>query len=66
MAGSYGVCMYVMNECMNELFGHTAVCFASISTGLLAQGWELSAPTPEAVVPAGLSDTWQYLVLLTH
>lgn len=51
---------------MNELFGHTAVCFASISVGLLAQGWELSAPTPEAVVPAGLSDTRQYLVLLTY
>lgn len=33
---------------------------------LLVQCWELSSPSPEAVVPAGLSDTWQYLLLLTY
>lgn len=52
--------------CMHELCGCTAVCYAYISTGLWVQGWELSAPTPEAVVPAGLSDTWLYLLLLTY
>lgn len=53
--------MYVMVEFnstpMNVLFGYTAVCYARISTELSVQGWELSAPSPEAVVPAGLSDT---------
>lgn len=48
---------------MNQVC-YTAICYASISPGLLVQGWELSAPLPEAVVPAGMSDTWQYLLLL--
>lgn len=43
---------------MNKLIGYTAVCYASISTGLLVQGWELSTHLPEAAVPAGLSDIW--------
>lgn len=62
--------LYVMVELnsthVNELFGYTAVCYASISKALSVQGWELSAPPPGAVVPAGLSDTRQYLLLLTY
>lgn len=68
-AGSCGVCAlwFSWTAHLNDWpLWHTAVCFASRSTGLLAQGWELSAPTPEAVVPAGMSDTWQYLVSLTY
>lgn len=48
-----------------KLFGSTAVCYAS-EPGHLVQGWELSTPSPEALVPAGMTDTWQYLLLLTY
>ena len=62
----YGIGLLWINKIpTNELFGSTAVCYAS-EPGLLVQGWELSAPSSEALVPAGLTDSWQYLLLLTY
>lgn len=40
--------------------------FACANSRLLAQGWELSTPTPAAVVPCWFEGHWHYLVILTY
>lgn len=51
---------------VNEVFRNRAACYSGERTGRLVQGWELSTPSPEAALHAGLSDILQYLLTLTY